>query len=197
VKQEFLRKLFHLSGLVYLVLYACLPWAPCVFLLAMLGLFFGFGEYLRLRHAGFDAWCLRCFGRILRDHERRAVTGVFWTWLGAFSAILLFKEAHLVYPALGFLIFGDTAAALIGRAWGRHSWPGKPGKSFEGSAAFWVVSALWAGFFVAWPFAILSAAVAAYVETVDLPLNDNLWIPLAGGGSLWLFQGIQTVLTNG
>lgn len=88
-------------------------------------------------------------------------------------------------------MIGDAAAALVGRRIGKTKWPGSP-KSVEGSAAFVVTASGAAWVLSLWPGVSLSplqigagALVAALVELLPLPLNDNLRVPLAAGAAMW------------
>jgi dolichol kinase len=102
--------------------------------------------------------------------------------------MLIFTSKKLVLPAIGFLAFGDTMAALGGQKWGKHPWKHNPAKTIEGSICFAIASAAWAMLFVKWHVAILSAVIAAGVESRKSATNDNLWIPLASGGILSLLN---------
>jgi dolichol kinase len=102
--------------------------------------------------------------------------------------MLVFTNKKIVLAAMGFLVFGDTAAALCGQRWGKRPWPKNPRKTYEGSIAFGGVSALWALLFVRWPVALLGAAAAACIEAFPLPWNDNFWIPVLSGLELSLLN---------
>ena len=97
-------------------------------------------------------------------------------------------------PALLFVAVGDPAAALAGaRAPGPRWW----GKSPIGALAFiaagltmWTLLAALG--FTAWSAAIIAGVIiAAIVELLPIPLDDNLTVPLLSGGAmlLWPFPG--------
>jgi glycerol-3-phosphate acyltransferase PlsY len=91
--------------------------------------------------------------------------------------------------AVCFLAFGDVAATTIGQRFGKT----KIGnKSLEGTVAF-VLAALFGGYLLSFAepgislgIMILGALVAAGVELLPLPLNDNLTIPLLAGAAMEL-----------
>ncbi|MEM9996976.1 MAG: diacylglycerol/polyprenol kinase family protein, partial [Bacteroidota bacterium] len=169
-------------------------------------------DVLRTRSAGFHGFIQGLFGGIMRPEERPALHGpiVFngATWMCTAMALtaLLFPEP-IAAAAMAMLMLGDGAAALIGRRYGRHRWPGSP-KSLEGSAAFAVSAAL-----IVLPLALLplswfalpstpldtvaapglslrqvglGALVAAIVEALPIPLNDNVRVPLLAGAAMLL-----------
>ena len=104
--------------------------------------------------------------------------------------------AGVAAAALAMLMVGDGAAAVIGRRFGRHRWPGTP-KSVEGSLAY-AVTAFGIGLaVVAWPGAELGlvpcavgAVSGAIVEALPLPVNDNLRVPLLTGLAMLATGGL-------
>ncbi len=156
---EIKRKVFHHLALIYMILYAVLPrWlSGWFFLMVLLGV--GAVEFIRLRRPEINAWALRSSEAFIGRPTSWGKSGIFWTLLGCWLTMLVFTNKRIVLPALGFLVFGDTAAAARReRKWGKRIWPKNPPKTYEGSAAFAAVSALWAIFFVRWPVALLSLA---------------------------------------
>ena len=140
----------------------------------------------------------------LRARFGCALHGVARRSLGEFAFVggvaLAFVLAHHHFPAYAAAIvtlaLGDTAAALVGRRFGRHPYAvGHARKSLEGSAAFFAVAALVCALI---PGAVSVAAVAAFalVTTLAEALAgdgfDNVAIPLAGLLALRLFPGVSS-----
>jgi len=184
LKSELKRKAFHHLSLLYLGIYCVAPRSVTICLLGFLLIVVGIIEFFRLRRPEINAQFLAKFGGIHRESEVLHPSGIFWTLLGCWATILIFTNKRIVIPALGFLVIGDAAAALAGQKWGKHIWKHNPTKTWEGSAAFAAVSAVWAVFFVRWPVAILGALSGAWIEAMHLPYNDNLWIPILSGAAL-------------
>jgi dolichol kinase len=91
--------------------------------------------------------------------------------------------------ALGALILGDTAAALVGKAWGRvHIFGSK--KTLEGSIACLAVSLLfaWKVTQLPWDVALVGAMAATLFEILPLPLDDNFAVPLSAGFAMILMR---------
>lgn len=92
------------------------------------------------------------------------------------------------------LAWGDAAAALIGRRFGRHRYRvGDEQRSFEGSAAMFAFSLLgiWVGFSVtdvpiSLALVVLGATVASVLEAFSRRGLDNLLVPL---GTAAVLQG--------
>jgi len=137
----------------------------------------------------------------LRARFGAALHGIARTSYGEFAFVggvaLAFVLAHGDRPAyvaaILALSFGDAAAALVGRRFGRHEYAiGRARKSIEGSAAFFAVALLVCAVF---PRAESVAAVAAFALATTLAEAlagdglDNVAIPLAGLLALRLFGG--------
>ena len=140
----------------------------------------------------------------LRARYGCALYGVARASVGEFAFVggvaLAFALAHhqpaAYAAAILTLAFGDTAAALIGRRYGRHRYAiGRAHKSFEGSCAFFAVAALVCALL---PGASCVAAVAAFALATTLAEAlggdgfDNAAIPVAGLLALRFFTGVST-----
>lgn len=115
--------------------------------------------------------------------------------------ILLFpSRLDIAAAAWGILAFGDGAATVVGRRFGRRRIPWNREKTIEGTIAF-IVAGGAAGAFLSWwtnpiivpptyawyPFAapILAAMAAAAVESVPIRLDDNISVPFSAAAVLW------------
>ncbi len=181
---EIKRKIFHHLSLIYMILYATLPRSGVVWGLFVVLALVTAVEFLRLRRPEMNAWFLAKFGGLHRETEVLHPSGIFWTLAGSWLTMLIFTNKKIVLPALGFLAFGDAAAALVGKKWGKKHWEKNPLKTYEGSAGFAVVSMVWSFFFLRWPVAILGSLWGAWVESRAFLWNDNFWIPLLSGAGL-------------
>ena len=146
----------------------------------------------------------RLFGGSLNrpaDQSRGYSIGIVLYPLSVLLLILAFSSRlDIVAAAWGILAFGDGAATIAGRAWGRHPVPWQPQKSLEGLAAFIVFGGT-AGVALAWWTApavsplpsvlfivlapLIAAAAAGLAETVPIQLDDNLTVPAVAGATLW------------
>ena len=82
--------------------------------------------------------------------------------------------------ALGFIILGDIAAALVGRRYGKIKFGDK---TLEGSLTFFGVCILVALLVPDLPFVIgiIGALIATIIEAMTLPVDDNLIVPMISG----------------
>lgn len=141
-------------------------------------------DLVRLRHPAVNAFFSSRLRRLLLPRDVTGLNGTTYFLAGILAAVLLFPPPVAVAAAL-FLIVGDFAAGVVGRAIGRtRLHPG--GKSLEGSAACFVAGVLVAFPVVGWAGAAVGALAATVVEFADLPLDDNLLIPPLSGAVLLL-----------
>jgi len=136
------------------------------------------------------------------DHARGFPIGIVLYPLAVLLLVVAFStRLDIAAAAWGILAFGDGAATLIGRRVGGRRWPWNQDKTVAGTIGFAlfggigaVALACWTRPAVTpmppWSFAILAplaaAVVAALVETIPVRLDDNVSVPAAAAGVLWL-----------
>jgi dolichol kinase len=190
------RKTFHFLGLLLVGLYYYST-KQIVILVASIALLASLtAEYVRLR-----TYPLRLFdflvNKMLRGHERTSMAAYVYWFAGSLPVILLLSKM-LAMTTIAVTLLGDTLAALVGVALGRHKLPMNPSKSWEGTFAGTVTS-----FFVTLllssiltspnlPLSLVAAAVFAVVDIIRLPIDDNFLMPLLIGLSLQIATVIQT-----
>ena len=84
----------------------------------------------------------------------------------------------------------DTMAALVGQRWGRHRLPFNRSKSFEGTAAFFIVGVASTAWLLPLPACLAACGVGALVEALPLKDADNLLVPLAAAAAAMLANGV-------
>ncbi len=142
-------------------------------------------DVLRARIGRFAVFINTVFGGLMRPEERPHVPGpvVFngatWVLVTAFVLVVVFPLSIAVAAFAAFMV-GDAAAALVGRRYGRHRWPGTR-RTLEGTAAFALVAfGTLLLFQVDAKAAVVCALVSAGAEVLPGPLNDNFQVPLVG-----------------
>ena len=192
--QEVRRKLVHLSSLWMAAALLLLPRIFCVILFGVMTVLTVLVEYAYYRKVPVITPCYGFFfGRMLRDYGEGKfhLSGGAPVLAAACVSALLFKDPYSAL-AMATMLLADTAAALIGRRFGKHRFPN--GKSLEGCLAFFATGALvmTAGFFAfAYPPCVLAGGLLGIVGATllelfncELHLDDNFTIPLAAGGGL-------------
>ncbi|MCC6548002.1 phosphatidate cytidylyltransferase [Candidatus Sumerlaeota bacterium] len=132
--------------------------------------------------------CVRTyFSFMIRPHELNARGGIFsltgstWMLISAIVTFAIFPKPVAV-ASFSMLIVCDTAAALVGRRFGRIRF-GPKQKSLEGSAAFFVMGVIVAAMVPGIPLAagITGALVATIAEALPWSLDDNFSVPVFAG----------------
>lgn len=188
LRREFGRKAFHLLCLAYAAWYWYFGWPRAGWIMVgWLAVAFVV-ETARLKIPAVERFLVGLFEGMIRDTERAHYSGILHTSAGSLAAMCIAQgDARIVYAAIGQLAFGDAAAALCGKAFGRTKILGQ--KSLEGSLAALAVSyavALLCG--VGARAAAGSALVATIVELLPTTgfFNDNLWLPASSAATLKL-----------
>jgi uncharacterized protein (TIGR00297 family) len=159
----------------------------------------------------FNAFVLPRVGgpRLYRDADvtRGLPIGILFYPLSVLFLVLLFPyRLDIVAAAWGIMAAGDGFATIAGRSFGRTRLPWNAEKTVEGTVAF-IVAGSAAGALLAWwvrpgvepvpPVVftlgapIFAAVVAALVETIPVRLDDNLSVPAAAAGALWMASLIR------
>lgn len=189
IRWELARKAFHVaSASLPLLVWVAPRWLSLAVLLPIAAVAI-MVDWTRLRYRAPRYWFLRYTRRMLRHHERRRFAGATYMAVAYALAVVLFPRP-IAAMAMLFNGFGDAAAALVGKRFGRHrtAW----GKSWEGFAAGLAVNlgvALTLSALAPSLPALAAAAgavAAAVLEFLDLPIDDNVRVTLGGGGVAFL-----------
>ncbi len=192
--QEVIRKLVHLSSLWVVVLYHFTDKDIMLNVLIPLTLVVLLVDGARRCSGNCCPMLETILGYVLRNHEREKLSGASYLMVSALIMVLFFPKA-IAMIAFAYLIIADTAAALVGKAIGKHH---IGDKTIEGSLAF-LLSCLGVLFTMHWLYsfdtmfligAIVAAVVAMLSEAASplLKLDDNFTIPLSAGAVMLLFQ---------
>ncbi len=199
--QEVFRKLIHLSSLWMVALIWFFPWTQLM-------LFYFFAACLVLNLLCEYAYSCRVpvitplysalFGKMLRNevkHGQWVVSGSPPVFAAAAFVTLLFHPQQIAAIALGIMLIADTAAALVGRRFGKHKIAN--GKSVEGVVAFCAAGIIFAIVLLACGNllsvktalgAVVGVVLASMAELYEkqLHVDDNFSIPAVSGLFLWL-----------
>lgn len=98
----------------------------------------------------------------------------FTLFAGIAITLFLFNNEIIALAAIIALTYGDSAATIIGKKFGRIKILGE--RSLEGSIAAMIVNFFYIALFINVSTAIIAAIIAALAEY--LPIDDNISIPL-------------------
>ena len=177
-RNELIRKGIHLCNSVIAFSLYVLDKADVLLIVGVVGFFVITFDCIRINNKAARDLYNSFFGRVTRDFESSKLTGASYVMLGSF-VVLLFFDTKICIPALLIMSFSDTAAAIIGKAYGQTK---IFNKSLEGSFAFLIVSLIIVVLFI--PdidlfYSIVAVIVVTIVELVPkYGLDDNLLIPI-------------------
>jgi dolichol kinase len=182
------RSLFHLtSSLVAVVCIELLFSSQWLMVIAGLWASSAWSlEFWRRRSETLNRWLMRFFRPVAHAHEAHRVNSATW-YATALLLLSLTQSPLLCSTAVVVLGVGDPCAALIGRRFGKTRL--SSGRSLEGSAAFFVSSALatWLVMLLFHPSLRLAEVVllpltagisGAVTELYSRKIDDNLSIPV-------------------
>jgi len=135
------------------------------------------------------------FWWVKRKKEKERLGAEVFFLIGTIICLAVF-DIRVAVAAILMTTFGDLAAALIGKKFGKHWLPYLKNRAWEGIIAEFVADLI-IGFLVLrtsfwwlggagfgqplWPVIIVMALTATFVETVISKLDDNLLIPVFSG----------------
>jgi HAD superfamily phosphoserine phosphatase-like hydrolase len=184
-KNEILREIIHASGATIPVLSSLLGVYSVSFFIIIVTLF-----YVMSQLATMERKSLPVISQITRHAATPGETYEFITApiffaFGILLTLLLFP-APASSAAIAIFALGDSAASIFGRMIGRKTLFFNKGKTIEGSLLGFFFAFVAGTFFLNPLGALVGAVVAMVVETLPLPVNDNLTIPLITGFVLTL-----------
>ncbi|MFA5108837.1 MAG: phosphatase PAP2 family protein [Candidatus Micrarchaeia archaeon] len=103
--------------------------------------------------------------------------GAVMLFSGMLACLTLFYS-ELALSLLFILAVGDVASNVFGRRFGKHRLPHNKCKSLEGTAAYAITSA--PAYFIGGFVALIAAILSAMFESVEIDIDDNLFVPAAG-----------------
>lgn len=190
---ELARKAIHICSIAIPLIYYHIPQKLALVLLTILFLGFFIVDFAKMFAPPIAAWYFKTFGSLLRPHEKdqtkKRFNGATFVTLSALLTVAIFPKI-IAIAAFAILIVADTAAALVGRKFGKHK---LFSKTLEGSIAFLIaaiaVVLLTPNLNVV--IGIGLALVATVAEVVplkigDYTIDDNLTIPLSSAAFAYL-----------
>ncbi len=132
--------------------------------------------------------------KIYKAKEAKRFSSMTLFLMSVFLIFIIF-DRNIAILSLGFLVFGDMAAKIIGISYGRRRIFKPLSKTVEGFLGF-MAAAVSVSYF-SWIFgirplwiSICGAVIAAIVESLPLSVDDNLSVPLLSGAIMTFFKMI-------
>jgi phosphoserine phosphatase/dolichol kinase len=182
-KNTVLREIIHASGFTVPVLSSLMGVYTIAYFIVFVTAFYVVSELtiMEKRSLPVISFITRHAATPEELYEFRAAP-VFFAF-GILLTLLLFPRPASS-AAIVIFAFGDSTASIFGRMLGKRTLSFNKGKTLEGSLIGFVFAFWAAAFFVTPLMAASGAAVAMLIESLPLPINDNLVLPLVTGALL-------------
>ena len=187
-RRESIRETIHIGSFFLPFVCVYLLGNSLVFsLILLLTLLYIISEVARLQGTNFPIISKITWRAANRSEFYEFATAPVFFALGILLSLALFPES-IGYAAITTLTLGDGFATIFGRRFGKVPFPFNKGKNVEGSFFGFLVAFIGAMFFVDPVKAFVGAAVGMLIESLPLPINDNLAVPLATGIALMMIS---------
>jgi dolichol kinase len=189
IKQEILRKLIHLLTFSLPLFYLLADRTTGLIGLFAVFLITTFIDIFSKEDRFLNKFIFKYLGNIIRDHERDPrwwkLNGASWVTISAFLVFLIFPKM-VAFSGFMILVFGDPAAAIIGKRLGKKN---HLGKSWVGTFAF-IITSIVVVFLIKQYFNLdnifllmssVSSIIAGLIEAYSgkLNLDDNISVPFS------------------
>ncbi len=184
-KNDIIRETIHASGFFVPLLAVLVGVYPVALMTCIVSLLYSLSELLRMNKKN-----LPVISAITRNAASPAELYEFtaaplYFAAGILLTLLLFP-APISDAAIAIFALGDSTASLFGGLISKKPLPFNKGKTLEGSIVGFFFAFLAGAFFISPALALIGAAVAMIIESLPLPVNDNILIPLGTGLALML-----------
>ncbi len=181
------RRLFHAAvGLIFVgILSLEAVSAPTMVLgLSILLVLLVAFDLVRLSSLKLNTLFYRWFRLFVSPREEMKAASSTWYVLGTLIVIAIFPEAIAIAGIL-VLALADPSASYVGRRWGRQQ---LGGGTVLGTAMFFIVGLMIFLRVANLPTAAAAALFTAILEGRPWPLDDNIVVPVAASGILYVLS---------
>jgi len=185
-RNEVPRKLIHMaSSLTPLICIYLLTRGTVAMIISIVLGIYVVSELVRLRNIEMPLFYLVTEAAASKSELNEFVTSPITFALGIVFSLLFFPEP-VGYAAVIILTLGDSTASFFGKLLGSYRYPYNKGKGIGGTVIGFIFAFLGCLFFINPTRAFIGALAGMFVETLPLPLDDNLTIPLVAGAVMLL-----------
>lgn len=182
-KSELRRKAVHILTIFFIIIYIFIKdyfgKNIALLLLTLILVLFLELEFIRIKKRK----KIPFIWSLWREKEEDVLGGQVFFLIGAIIALAVF-DIKIAVSVLLMTTFGDMAAALIGKKYGKHWLKSIPNTAWEGIIAEFFIDLIIGFIFLPHFIIILVMAITAtFVETVFTHADDNLLIPIFAGFS--------------
>jgi len=180
-KSDLIRESIHISGaLIPLLCTSLLDRYLVSLLILFLIILYAASELVRLQGLNVPLFSAVTRRAAIKPELYEFVTSPILFALGITATLILFP-VPINYASIMILALGDGSATLLGKKFGRTVYPFNKRKRVEGSIFGFLFAFLGAQLFVGPVKALIGAVAGMLVESLPVPVSDNLAIPIVSG----------------
>lgn len=180
IRNEIVREAIHASGFFVPIIALLLGVYPVALMISAITLVYAFSEVQRMERVSFPVVSSVTRAAATQPELYEFATAPMFFALGILLTLLLFSSS-ISSTAIAAFVLGDSMASLFGGTFGKRALPFNKGKTIEGSIACCFFAFCATLYFTPPIFALIAAVAATIIESLPLPLNDNLVTPLLTG----------------
>jgi dolichol kinase/phosphoserine phosphatase len=184
-KNDLTRESIHALGFFVPVLAGLVGVYPMALMICVVSVLYLISELSRMNRKNLPVISVITRNAVSQAERYEFAAAPLYFAIGILLTLLLFP-APLNGAAIAIFTLGDSTASLFGGLISKKPLPFNKGKTVEGSLAGFFFAFLAGTFFVSPVLALIGAAVAMAIESLPLPVNDNILIPLGAGLALLL-----------
>ena len=179
-RNDVVREVIHACSFFVPIVAGYVGLFPVALFILITTCLYVFSELGRIERRNFPLITSVTRAAVTQSEAHEFATAPIFFALGILLTMLFFPF-QISSAAVAIFALGDSAASLFGKAFGRRILPFNRVKTLEGSVAGFVFAFLAGSFFIVPSKALVGATFAMVVESLPLPLNDNLVTPLVTG----------------
>ena len=184
-RNDLLREAIHASGVFIPVLAGLVGVYRIALMICVVSALYSLSELLRMNRKNLPVISAITRNAASPTELYEFTAAPLYFAMGILITLLLFP-GPVNGAAIAIFTLGDSTASLFGGLISKKPLPFNKGKTLEGSLFGFFFAFLAGAFFVPPALALIAAAVAMAVESLPLPINDNILIPLGAGLALML-----------
>lgn len=180
-RSDILRETIHIGS--FLVLLVCQYFLNRLWvssLILIVTLLYAVSEFARLRGINVPIFSTITWRATVKPELYEFATAPIFFATGI-TLSLIFRPASISYASVAILTLGDGFATVFGKILGRTVLPFNKGKTLEGSIFGFLFAFLGAMFFINPMAALIGALIGMVIESLPLPISDNVTIPMVSG----------------
>jgi phytol kinase len=184
-KNDMVRETIHASGFFVPVLAGLIGIPAVALMICVVSALYLLSEISRMNRKNLPVISAITRNAALQAELYEFAAAPLYFAIGILITLLLFP-APVNGAAIAIFALGDSTASIFGGLISKKPLPFNKGKTVAGSLVGFFFAFLAASYFISPALALVGAVVAMTIESLPLPINDNILIPLGTGLALML-----------